>query len=272
MTDNNVAELLRVHVADGPPMGLTSSAVIAAGRRSRRQRRLLGAACALVAAVTVTSAAFAWLPAGGGTAPPATSPAATCADLEVPSPSPPGAGPSPARADPDPAALAAARQVSCYLRDVLPALLPNATFAANPARPGTAALVAVPGGMGGGDLEVTATALVSDQAGTGLVIVAVSRQAAPTAAQVDETCTAPTAKAQCRTGANGEHIEIYDAGVDPNGAHGITVYVYSGHTFILAGARNTGETQDSPPSRPEPPLTVDQLITVATAPAVKLYP
>ena len=94
---------------------------------------------------------------------------------------------------------------------------------------------------------MTATSLVTDAAGTGLIIVGVDRS---TEAPVDlEHCTGPHAKAQCRTGPNGEHIEIYDFGVEADGTHGITIYVYSGHTFILAGAHNAGETQNA---RPEP--------------------
>jgi hypothetical protein len=41
---------------------------------------------------------------------------------------------------------------------------------------------------------------------------------------------------------------------------------------VLAGTRNTNETQDTTPSGPEPPLTVDQLISLATAPELKRYP
>jgi hypothetical protein len=88
----------------------------------------------------------------------------------------------------------------------------------------------------------------------------------------EEHCSGPHPKAQCRTGPNGEHIEVYDFGTDADGTHGITIYVYSGHTPILAGSQNGGETQNAPPSRPEPPLTADQLITLATAPELKLHP
>jgi hypothetical protein len=126
--------------------------------------------------------------------------------------------------------------------------------------------------MGGGDLEVTATSLVTDSAGTGLLIVTVSRTTGAQVAEAEDHCTSQTAKAECRTGPDGEHVEIYDFGAESNGAHGITVYVYSGHTLVLAGTRNTNETQDAAPSRPEPPLTVDQLITLATSPDLKLYP
>jgi hypothetical protein len=250
-------------------MRITSGEVIAAGRRSRHRRRLLSAAGLLAAVVAVTTAAVVPRLGPSGHAVGAPPPLTTCASLR-PSPTP-ASTPSgePARATMDPGAEEAATRVSCYLLTAVPALMRGFTFAPNPARPGTSALVAIPGGMGGGDLEVTATALATDAAGTGLLIVSVSRA---TEAPDEAHCTGPNAKAQCRTGPNGERIEVYDFGVATDGTHGITIYVYSGHTFILAGAHNSGETQTAPRSRPAPPLSVDELIALATAPELKLYP
>jgi hypothetical protein len=42
--------------------------------------------------------------------------------------------------------------------------------------------------------------------------------------------------------------------------------------LILAGAHNAPESQDAKPTRPTPPLSVDQLIELATAPELRLYP
>lgn len=69
---------------------------------------------------------------------------------------------------------------------------------------GAPALRRLAGGMGGGDLGVTATSLVTDSAGTGLLIVAVSRTTGAEAAQAQDHCTGQTAKAECHTGPNGE--------------------------------------------------------------------
>jgi hypothetical protein len=272
MNDTDMTQALRAHVADGPPMRITSDGVIAAGRRSRHRRWLAsaGGAAGLAAVVVVTAMAFTARTGPSGHTVGGPPPLTTCASLQ-PSPVPaPTQSAVPARATMDPGAESAAPRVSCYLLSAVPALMPGFTFTPNPARRGTSALVAVPGGMGGGDLEVTATSLATDASGTGLLIVSVSRA---TESPADEDhCTGPHAKAQCRTGPNGERIEIYDFGAEPDGTHNITVYVYSGQTFILAGASNAGETQNAPRTRPSPPLSVDELITLATAPELKLYP
>lgn len=87
-------------------------------------------------------------------------------------------------------------------------------------------------------------------------------------AEVQAHCYGEEAKATCQTGPHGEHIEIMDLGPGPDDVHGRTIYVYSGHTIILAGTHNQAETAEdfAPPTRAEPPLTVEQLIELATKP------
>jgi hypothetical protein len=257
-------------------MRLSSGEVVAAGRRTRWT---LGIAGSIALIGIVALAAVTLVP---GTPPtqqllPFVAPpnAAVCAALASPL-AEPSASPSiavPPRAEADPAAQDAATKVSCYLLAAVPALFPaGTTFADNPARPGSLALVARPGGMGGGELEVTATAMVTDAQGTGMLNFSVSRDPGFQLDEAQAHCNGPTRKATCRTGPQGEHIEIYDFGPEPSGAHGVTIYVYSGHTLVLAGTRNTAETQDAPPTRTDPPFSVNQLIALAVAPAIRLYP
>src|SRR5262245_10192016 len=116
MNDTDVTEALRAHVADGPPMRITSGDVIAAGRRSRHRRLLLGAGGAaglLAAVVAVTTVAIAPRPGPSGHTVGESPPLTTCASLQ-PSPTARSAPPGvPARAAMDPGAEAAATRVSC---------------------------------------------------------------------------------------------------------------------------------------------------------------
>src|SRR5689334_1112743 len=89
MNDTDVAQALRAHGADGPPMRITSDGVIAAGRRSRHRRWLAsaGGAAGLAAVVAVTAVAFAARPGPSGHTVGGPPPLSTCASLQ-PSPLP----------------------------------------------------------------------------------------------------------------------------------------------------------------------------------------
>jgi hypothetical protein len=268
MDDAFIRQALRAHVADRPALGLTSRGLIVAGRRSRRLRIVgftvagpLAFASMIAIGALVVPRVY---PGFGGESPVAAAPdASTCASLRAAPPT------TDVRTTQE-----AADRLTCYLLDSVPQLLPAGTmFDNNAARPGTAALVAVSEGKDEGD-QVTATATVTDTAGEGVLVVSVSRSRNFSRAEAAEQCASPHAKASCQSGPHGEHIEVYDIGKDAGGIQDRMIRVYSGHTFISIGAHNAPESRSNTqrPTRSEPPFTIDQLITLATAPELRLYP
>lgn len=263
MRDYDLAEALRAHVRDEPPLGLTSTDVLTAGRRSRRLRRTgyaLGGVAAVSGALLVAVTVPGLLPALG-----------TNHDVAQPVASAPDEATCERLVGGLVDATEASDRLSCYLLDTIPRILPQATLTDNPARPGTAALVAAPDIMGSNG-GISATAVVTDNAGTGIILVTVAPGPAPDPDQIAGRCGGATAKATCRIGPHSEHIETFDLGKDQRGVHSRTVYVYVGNTFIVASAMNVSETEPPTPTRPEPPLTIDQLIAIATSPQLVLYP
>lgn len=254
-------EALREHVSDEPPLQLTSADVLAAGRRSRRRRRL-ATVLGVVSAAMVVGLVFS-VPGPVAVDQPERPPVAS---------QPPSEARCAQLAGPPPEYLSrgeAAERVSCYLSERIGEYFPiQMTLIHNGARPGTEPLVAGTDPIGGED-GVAATAVVRDPAGDGTLLLAVSRATSPGEADRVKPCDLPMAKATCRTGPHGEHIEIYET--DGQGIQGWTVYVYSAGTRIIATALNYREGDPGDPTRYEPPLTVGQLIDLATAPALKLY-
>jgi hypothetical protein len=264
MTDPQVRTALLEYVTAGePPLGLTMDGVVRAGRRSRRIRRVLwgGGTFGLSAAIVLASSLLTGgspvptIPAPGSTAQVRAPDAATCEELRT--------TPITANATDQ----ERADRMSCYLLAAVPAALPGASFADNPARKAPF-LVAAPGSGGMPD-GLSATATVSTSEGDGLVIFEVGRSKPLTEGEKIGHCD----KADCLVGPHGEHIEVFDFGADPaTGAHGVTVYVYTANTLVLAGAHNAPEIQNAAPTMPQPPLTIAQLITLATDPGLVLFP
>ncbi len=265
MDDIRVSQALRAHVADRPPLGLTSTTVIAAGRRSRRLRTARAVAGSVAAAVAVLGVVWTFVPGpGGGVSDAAAPDAAACASLRA----------SPPRVDVA-AVEEAADRLTCYLLDAVPSALPADTkLGDNVARPGTAGLVAVPGDVSDGDQVVSASATIMDAAGTGLLTFSVMRDKTFTPGDAASRCSSPLAKARCQTGPGGEHIEIYDFGKDAYGVRVLTIDVYTGHTLVRVGTSNAPESRsnDQVATRAEPLFTLDQLIALATAPELRFYP
>ncbi|HLL69262.1 MAG TPA: hypothetical protein VK453_26640 [Micromonosporaceae bacterium] len=258
MDDILIRDALRAHVTQGePPLTLSSAGLIHTGRKARRRRSLSAAGAALSLLVV----------AAGGGALLAHRPAAVeqagheVASLQCPDVLAAG---TPLR---DPAAAAA--RVTCYLEEATTELMPKATFRPAEARVGTKPLVARVQGN-----EISAYATVVDTEGIGSLSVAVMRATTPPA-EIIARCAEKHAKASCRTEpGSATIIEVYDFGVEPNGAHTATVYAHTGATVVVATAANRVESaaDTAPATRPDLPLTIDGLITLARHPALVLYP
>lgn len=272
MNEQAIRDALRAHVTlDEPPLRLRSEHVLRAGRRLRAMRRLgYAGGVAALSGVVMVGGHVAVAVLGSTTSEPrvptATFDPAVCASI-------PSAAPvAPTENAPEPAQTSGsdelANQMSCYLRTAVPAAMPGATFADNPVRR-TPYLVAGPGMFEGEGFA--ATALVTTAAGTGLLLFQATHETI-SADTWNDRCGGPDAKGECRTGPHGERIQIMDFGPDSAGVWGRTILVYSGQTTILAGARNAPESDGSQPTMPEPPLTVEQLITLACDPALVLFP
>jgi hypothetical protein len=272
MNEQAIQDALRVYVTiDEPPVRLRSDQVVRAGRRSRAVHRLgyAGGVVALSGMVAVGGHVAGGL--FGSTANQPGSPTWTY-DPTVCASIPSAAAIVPTENAPAPAQMNGSNQLadrmSCYLRTAVPAAMPGATFADNPAR-GTPYLVAGPGMFEGEGFA--ATALVTMAAGTGLLLFQATHETISTDTWTSR-CNGPDAKGECRTGPHGERIQIMDFGPDSAGVWVRTVMVYSGQTTILAGAHNAPESDNSRPTMTEPPLTVEQLIALACDPALVLFP
>jgi hypothetical protein len=67
-------------------------------------------------------------------------------------------------------------------------------------------------------------------------------------------------------------VEIYQTS-GPAGMIGYVIFVYTGRTGITARTHNTPDVAGQVPvSRPTPPVTLDQLITIACDPDLVLWP
>ncbi len=107
-----------------------------------------------------------------------------------------------------------------------------------------------------------------DPAGSGSLTFGISSSDPAAAAAAAAGCAT---KDLCtpRTGAHGEQVQVFDSGVRPRGGHKYTVYVYTGQWFVMATAANTPDgNADTESTRDTPPLTVDELVTLLTDPAL----
>ena len=109
----------------------------------------------------------------------------------------------------------------------------------------------------------SAALVLRDRQGDGSIAVAVSRRltvAPPAAAWVSPIN-------QARQGPHGEQLAVHSSAVD--GRVTYTVQAWSGQTFIEVTTDNAARRGGTP--RPTPFLTVDQLITLACTPALRLH-
>jgi hypothetical protein len=240
---------------DEPPARSLTEGVLVAGRRARRARAVAWIAGAVVAVVLLaTSATAAMMRGGGGDGP--VQPGPGCRSS--------GTGSSPEE------------RIGCYLSTVVPSVRPDATLSYLDGPAGTEPLgayradEAAPGAFG-------ASALVSDALGRGNLQFLIFRW--PTPGTVPpEPCGEP-GDCTLREGPHGETVAVSSSRFsdgDPPAEHiMISVTVYTGQTVVVAMTANTGLgvlTDDGRPGRPEPPLTVDQLIEIACGPALVIYP
>lgn len=254
-------EALRAYVTAGePPAPSLAGTSLAAGRRSRRIHTTawFGSGTAVAVAVVlavVATAGFVRRSTESAPVASASLSAAACPSPDVDSPQ---------------------SRITCYLTSAIPALLPDVTFSRLYGPRGSVPLAAYSSTDNPGAFD--ANAIVRDAFGTGSLVFSVSRSNGPGDAPTEEHCES---KGNCalRRGPHGETIAVYasvgGSGQD-RGHIGVTLYVYSGHTVVIAGTSNADERSFvegvSVRSRPEPPLTTEQLVEVATAPELVLFP
>lgn len=291
----DIREALLEYTADQPPASFGFDQVRAAGRRARWRRRVMatGVVVAAVAGVVPflrSAPEPAPVPAGPGWS--TLDPAPFCRVASAP-PTEPAVTPTtvvnekngyPINIPAEPAGHAAAR-FSCYLARAVPERLPGFVFHHDPNQPaGTLPMQAVPKRVFDParpadtvPMIIGGSAAVADERGAGSIGIGVSptfEEAAGAAADCTADCTV-------RTGPHGEVITVRDIR-QPNGYRLINLTVYRGGTTISAGVSNgipveapPGEllSQDAlTPSRPGLPLTVDDLVALATDPALTLQP
>lgn len=240
MDDTFVRDALHSHVqTDEPPLGLTSAGLVKAGRRSRYTRAAVGSGLALALVGGGLAAVLALRPAAEPTLPPVG--VTDCAIA--------GAVSRPDGPDWE-LRKYYANEVTCYLKDTVPGQLARDALVTG-ARP----LEAV-----GGYLPVIATAEVSDADGRGQLTFTLGPLRDDWAGDcaASEYCTA-------YTGPGGEKVYVNDV-VQPGGVRIRWVSVDFGRTSASAQAMNTASIDpNSPVTRPEPPLTIEQLTSLAIA-------
>ncbi|HLL69569.1 MAG TPA: hypothetical protein VK453_28195 [Micromonosporaceae bacterium] len=297
MHDSQVRDALLTYVDSEPPMAVRSDDILTAGRRARRVHRMTaGAAGGAVAGIVVLAAAAVTGVLPGQGAP--LRPAAPSASAASPAPSASTAAPAPsagtaaqgepvapctARPGPRPAQTAtpgetlqpelaawARASLTCYLADALPRVLPDARYAApDGAYAGALQAYSHDPPMGA---RVDAAALITDSEGTGDILVIVE---AKTPAQFDaevRTCRRP--ECVTRSGAGGSRIMIGETPpVSPGGYYDITVRAFRGHTAVVMEVTNSDRGPDpARMGRAKPALTVEQLVELASDPALTLFP
>ncbi|NUT02043.1 MAG: hypothetical protein HOV76_01080 [Hamadaea sp.] len=298
MTEDWFTDALREQIGRAePPLGITARQAIAAGRRKRRAEMLRMATAAMGAGVVLFGAAFYFDPSGGG-------PAAGLCDTTVPTNAPtplpagsdfprgddvPYVGPSvpaddgqyptdmptesiPAEDPNNPEQLPADQLdlFTCAVRRSVVAALPDTTFA--PLRDaywtGPPPLTAGASTTFNGVAGVLAGAATTDRLGRGSIVIEAGHvELRPEA----DRCTTGSL-CSLRTGPHGEVIEVYQT-TGSGGMIGYVLYVYTGQTAVVARTHNTPDAEGRwPVSRPTPPVTLEQLITIACDPDLVLWP
>ncbi|MCP2321565.1 hypothetical protein HDA40_000072 [Hamadaea flava] len=298
MTEDWFTDALREQIGrDEPPLGITARQAIAAGRRKRRAEMLRMATAAMGAGVVLFGATFYFEPFGGG---PAAGSCDTAVPTNAPTPLPtgsefpfgddlPGVAPSgdvgysPAPTDlpsesvqpqqPDyPESLSPEQldRFTCAVRRSVVAALPDTTFAQlrDESWSGPPPLTVGTSTRLNGTAAVLAGAATTDRLGQGSIVIEANHvELRPEA----DRCTTGSL-CSLRTGPHGEVIEVYPTTGD-GGMIGYVLYVYTGQTAVVARTHNTPDVEGRwPVSRPTPPVTLDQLITIACDPDLVLWP
>jgi len=296
--DTQIHDALAAYTGDEPPLSFTYDEVLARGRRARSHRRLAVAGIAVAVAAAGTGGVLLGLPRpSADTSPPpyavagpswSTLDAAPyCATATAP-PTSPLVKPTtvvnekngyPIRIPAEPADHAAAR-ISCYLATAVPPLLPDATYHRSASTPaGTLPLQAYPGRVFDpahpADTTppfITAGAVITDDQGAGEIGFGAA-PASESVAEATANCTGNGCTA--RIGPNGETVTVLDY-TTASGYRHVEVHVYRAGAVISASAENgltpatnpgEGVTSDEiKPTRRDLPLTVEQLVELASAP------
>ncbi|MEV6844251.1 hypothetical protein [Actinoplanes sp. NPDC051411] len=286
-----------------PPLSFTYDQVLAGGRRAQRRRWLaMAGTAAAVAAVAVGGVALALphrsadlTPAPYAVAGPSWStldvaPLCKTASAE---PTSPMVKPTtvvsekdgyPIRIPAEPADHAAAR-MSCYLTTAIPSLLPDVAYHRSAAAlAGTMPLQAYPGRIFDPTRPaettppfITASAVITDDQGSGEI----GFGAAPAyESAADATANCAGNGCTVRTGPNGETVIVLDT-TTASGYHHVEVHAYRAGTIVSASAENgvtpataPGQvisSDDLKPTRNGLPLTVEQLVELASAPELDLF-
>jgi hypothetical protein len=303
--DTEVRDALLAYTGDQPPPTFTYDQVLTSGRRARRRRRFAVAGAGAAVVAVAAGAALAALPDTRATLPEPFTVAGPSWSTLDPAPfckaaAAPPAGPTIApatsvnekngyriRIPTEPANHAAAR-FSCYLTKAVPPLLRAATFHRDTGTPaGAVPLQAFPVRVFDparpGDTtppSFSASAVVSDGQGVGDIGFGVGATSA-SVAEVTANCAGPDCT--LRQGPNGETVTVIDV-TSETGYHLVNVYVYRGDTTTFASASNgrpitasraaneARSGNDYRPGRTDLPLTVDQLVELASAPELDLFP
>jgi hypothetical protein len=300
MTD--VRDILARALPDAPSVPITRETAVAAGRLAARRRRSLVAAGAAGAATMLviagaallpgglarsTSAAASAEPSGPATAGPSADPTATSAPSAAPTTPEPTATSEPTPVRPpvmrrltEPRAAATARltaDLKAAVRPVLPASV---------LRPVT--VLWTSGTRTHRPLEVfriegvyMGLAKVSDSQGIGSVDFHLNpylgENPKRSFAGYCAVVLPPTESCETRIGPGGEliTIEVGHPSTDSPVVEYRVDLVKADGTALVCVARNVGDATDpnvGPVQRPDPPLTVDQMVEILLAPGLTLYP
>ncbi|MET7392320.1 hypothetical protein ABZS66_02330 [Dactylosporangium sp. NPDC005572] len=293
MDESQIRTALDGYTADPPTVLPDSAAVLAVARRARRNRTALTAGAGAVATLIAVAAGLAVTPGRPGTPATKLSPALiiSCAGQR------PGTPVQPNQPIPDDLATWGKSTVTCHLKAALPTLLPGATFEqvqgapAGPLigfilqRPPRSQRVETSPGLSANSPDVRplnhrvdAVSVIRDSQGAGDLWLMIGITAPHEKDRAIEQCRATAARCTVQSGPNGATALTLTSTPDQTGSYyQNSVQVFRGNTAIWIAATNTDRKTRtgsglSAPTRPTPILTTDQLLELALAPDLLLYP
>ncbi|XVU29925.1 hypothetical protein ACQPZJ_23395 [Actinoplanes sp. CA-054009] len=285
--DSDIRDALAAYTRDAPPPAFTVTDVVTAGRRRRRRTVIAGAAAALVLiaggiAVLARPGGAPYVPAGPSWE--LLEPAPFCA-AATPVPT---ASPSSYNGMPLPSRGVEAR-LSCYLATAVPPLLPSVTYYRDVSTPATTLPLEVYAGRVFDPKRpeetsppyFTSSAVIRDAEGAGDIGFGLTPRYRP-----DDEARTECAGRECtiRTGPHGELVTVIDVTMESTGVRLVNVYVHKADTIVMASASNgllkeatvdpgrAYSGADYIRTRDDLPLSVEQLIGVAAAPEMELFP